>query len=121
MLIQKVHESLSGLQKSAEAPPEPLVPAVSIRSSVKPDYIVCLEDGKKLKMPRRHLMTHYGMTPDDYRATWGDRKSTRLNTSHYCAYRMPSYASKKNHSISHTIKRAITIIFRLLIKQVNNR
>lgn len=40
-------------------------------SSVKPDYIVCLEDGKKLKMLRRHLMTHYGMTPDDYRAKWG--------------------------------------------------
>src|SRR3546814_458196 len=71
MLIQKVHESLSGLQKSAEAPPEPLVPAVSIRSSVKPDYIVCLDDGKRLKMLRRHLMTHYGMTPDDYRAKWG--------------------------------------------------
>src|SRR3546814_1018365 len=80
MLIQKVHESLSGLQKSAEAPPEPLVPAVSIRSSVKPDYIVCLDDGKRLKMLRRHLMTHYGMTPDDYRAK--DRKSTRLNSSH---------------------------------------
>src|SRR3546814_2510049 len=48
-----------------------LVPAVSIRTSVKPDYIVCLEDGRKLKMLRRHLMTRYGMTPDDYRAKWG--------------------------------------------------
>src|SRR3546814_3073117 len=53
MLIQQVHESLSGLQKSAEAPPEPLVPAVSIRSSVKPDYIVCLDDGQRLKMLAR--------------------------------------------------------------------
>src|SRR3546814_6983833 len=45
-------------------------PAVSVRASVKPDYIVCLEDGKKLKMLKRHLMTHYQMTPDDYRLKW---------------------------------------------------
>lgn len=70
-LIQKVHEALTGLQKPQEPEQAPLVPAVSIRSSVKPDYIVCLDDGKKLKMLRRHLMTHYGMTPDDYRAKWG--------------------------------------------------
>jgi len=43
---------------------------VSIRASIKPDYIVCLEDGKKLKMLKRHLMTHYQMTPEDYRAKW---------------------------------------------------
>jgi predicted transcriptional regulator len=43
---------------------------VSIRASIKPDYIVCLEDGKKLKMLKRHLMTHYQMTPDEYRAKW---------------------------------------------------
>jgi predicted transcriptional regulator len=42
-----------------------------VRSSVKPDYIVCLEDGKKLKMLKRHLMTHYQMTPDQYRHKWG--------------------------------------------------
>jgi predicted transcriptional regulator len=46
-------------------------PAVSIRSSVKPDHIVCLEDGKKLKMLKRHLMTHYNLTPDQYRQRWG--------------------------------------------------
>jgi len=51
----------------AEVAPEP---AVSIRASVKPDYIVCLEDGKKLKMLKRHLATHYAMTPDEYRARW---------------------------------------------------
>ena len=44
---------------------------MSIRSSIKPDYIVCLEDGKKLKMLKRHLMTHYNMTPDQYRQKWG--------------------------------------------------
>ena len=70
-LIGSVHTALSGVgtEKPVEAPP--LVPAVSIRSSVKPDYIVCLEDGKKLKMLRRHLMTAYGMSPDEYRAKWG--------------------------------------------------
>ncbi|HMO74388.1 MAG TPA: MucR family transcriptional regulator [Sphingopyxis sp.] len=70
-LIGRVHNALAGLGAPAEAPVEELKPAVSVRASVKPDYIVCLEDGKKLKMLRRHLMTHYGMTPDDYRAKWG--------------------------------------------------
>jgi predicted transcriptional regulator len=70
-LIQSVYASLSGLSGPAPAPVEPQQPAVSIRSSIKPDYIVCLEDGKKLKMLKRHLMTHYGMTPDDYRTKWG--------------------------------------------------
>lgn len=70
LLIQNVHQALSDLnvQEKAEETPEP---AVSIRSSIKPDYIVCLEDGKKLKMLKRHLMTHYGMTPEDYRKKWG--------------------------------------------------
>ncbi|WP_157218088.1 MucR family transcriptional regulator [Flavisphingomonas formosensis] len=69
-LISSVHASLSALGKPAEPEPEVLAPAVSVRSSVKPDYIVCLEDGKKLKMLKRHLMTHYQMTPDQYRAKW---------------------------------------------------
>ena len=71
-LIQNVHKALSGLSMTAPEPEakkqEPVVP---IRSSVKPDYIVCLEDGKKLKMLKRHLMTHYQMTPDEYRQKWG--------------------------------------------------
>lgn len=69
-LISNVYGALAGLGESApveEARPEP---AVSVRSSVKPDYIVCLEDGKKLKMLKRHLMTHYNMTPDEYRQRW---------------------------------------------------
>ena len=69
-LINNVFNALAGLGQAvvADAPlPEP---AVSIRSSIKPDYIVCLEDGKKLKMLKRHLMTHYQMTPDQYRARW---------------------------------------------------
>lgn len=70
LIINNVHEALAGLaEKSAEqARPEPAVP---IKSSIKPDYVICLEDGKKLKMLKRHLMTHYGMTPDEYRAKWG--------------------------------------------------
>lgn len=71
LLINSIHNTLSGLGGTPVVADEPLVPAVSIRSSVKPDYIVCLEDGKKLKMLRRHLMTAFGMTPDDYRAKWG--------------------------------------------------
>src|SRR4051812_25969240 len=70
-LIQNVHGALLGILKTSSAPeprPEPKVP---IRSSVKPDYIVCLEDGKRLKMLKRHLMTHYSMTPDQYRQKWG--------------------------------------------------
>jgi predicted transcriptional regulator len=69
-LIANVHNALSGLNKPVEAPVEKQEPAVSVRSSIKPDYIVCLEDGKKLKMLKRHLMTHYQMTPDEYRAKW---------------------------------------------------
>ncbi|GLV20951.1 MAG TPA: MucR family transcriptional regulator [Sphingobium sp.] len=70
-LIQNVHAALSGLTKPAAAPEVKPEPAVSVRSSIKPDYIICLEDGKKLKMLKRHLMTHYQMTPEDYRAKWG--------------------------------------------------
>ena len=69
-LIQNVHGALAQLNASA-APAVKQEPAVSVRSSIKPDYIVCLEDGMKLKMLKRHLMTHYQMTPDDYRAKWG--------------------------------------------------
>jgi predicted transcriptional regulator len=71
LLIQNVHQALSGISTASSAPEPKQDPAVSIRSSIKPDYIVCLEDGKKLKMLKRHLMTHYGLTPDDYRRKWG--------------------------------------------------
>ncbi|HET7710253.1 MAG TPA: MucR family transcriptional regulator [Sphingomicrobium sp.] len=70
-LIHNVHTALNSISSSRNAPelkPEPKVP---VRSSVKPDYIVCLEDGKRLKMLKRHLMTHYSLTPDQYRQKWG--------------------------------------------------
>jgi predicted transcriptional regulator len=70
-LIQNVHAALSGIAGNGSAAEPKPEPKVSIRASVKPDYIVCLEDGKKLKMLKRHLMTHYNMTPDQYRQKWG--------------------------------------------------
>jgi predicted transcriptional regulator len=70
-LIQNVHQALSAISSSVAGPEPRPEPKVSIRSSVKPDFIVCLEDGKKLKMLKRHLMTHYNMTPDQYRQKWG--------------------------------------------------
>ena len=69
-LISNVYGALAGLgggETQEEAPPEP---AVSVRASVKPDYIVCLEDGKKLKMLKRYLRTNYDMSPEEYRARW---------------------------------------------------
>ncbi|WPZ07586.1 MucR family transcriptional regulator [Pelagerythrobacter marinus] len=69
-LISNVHQALAGLGKEQKEDTQP-EPAVSIRSSVKKDYIICLEDGKKMKMLKRHLMTDHGMTPDEYRARWG--------------------------------------------------
>src|SRR3954453_1985064 len=70
-LIQNVHGALSGISGNSSEPEPNPDPKVSIRSSIKPDYIVCLEDGKKLKMLKRHLMTHYNLTPDQYRQKWG--------------------------------------------------
>lgn len=69
-LIQQVYQTLSGLENPVpEEAPRP-EPAVSVRKSIQPDYIVCLEDGKKLKMLKRHLKTRYNMSPDEYRERW---------------------------------------------------
>jgi len=70
-LIQNVHGALTGISGRSSAPEPKPEPKVPIRSSIKPDYIVCLEDGKRLKMLKRHLMTHYNLTPDQYRQKWG--------------------------------------------------
>ena len=69
-LITTVYGALSNLGKGAEEEEPRPEPAVSVRASIKPDYIVCLEDGKKLKMLKRHLMTHYNLTPEQYRQRW---------------------------------------------------
>ncbi|GEK93535.1 hypothetical protein GWA01_13050 [Gluconobacter wancherniae NBRC 103581] len=71
-LIRQVYDALAGAGVQVEAPqPEKLQPAVPIKKSVFPDYIVCLEDGKKLKMLKRHLQSAYGMSPEQYRERWG--------------------------------------------------
>ncbi len=70
-LITNVYGALANLGETPvveEAKPQP---AVAIRNSIKPDYIVCLEDGKKLKMLKRYLRTNFDMTPEEYRARWG--------------------------------------------------
>ncbi|NGO52086.1 MucR family transcriptional regulator [Mesorhizobium camelthorni] len=70
-LIAQVHQSLAVLSNgSAKEPSEKLVPAVPIKKSVTPEYIVCLDDGKMFKSLKRHLKTTFGMTPEEYRAKW---------------------------------------------------
>lgn len=70
-LIAQIHQSLSGLKGGvSETPQEAQKPAVNPKRSVHDDYIVCLEDGKKFKSLKRHLMTHHGVTPEEYRAKW---------------------------------------------------
>ena len=69
-LIAQVHAALTGLTEPKKAEEPELQPAVPVRSSVKHDYIVCLEDGKKLKMLKRYLRTNYNMTPEEYRTKW---------------------------------------------------
>ncbi len=69
-LIKNVFSALSSLGETP-APADRPQPAVAVKKSVTPDYIVCLEDGKKLKMLKRHLKTAYDMTPEEYREKWG--------------------------------------------------
>ncbi|WCP13565.1 Transcriptional regulatory protein ros [Sphingobium sp. AntQ-1] len=86
-LITSVHVALSklGVPIKPEAPKQ--VPAVSIRASVKPDYIICLEDGKKVKMLKRHLTITYNMTPDDYRTKWGLSADYPMTAPNYAQHR----------------------------------
>src|ERR1700732_5159798 len=71
-VIGAVFQSLKALEgQGSEAKLEPLKPAVPIRKSITPDFLVCLEDGKKLKMLKRHLRSTYNLTPDEYRVKWG--------------------------------------------------
>jgi predicted transcriptional regulator len=71
-LIVEVHRTLASLGTvPARVEAEKKMPAVPVKKSITPDYLICLEDGKKLKMLKRHLQTSYGMTPDQYRDKWG--------------------------------------------------
>jgi predicted transcriptional regulator len=70
-VIRAVYDTLSHIGEAPAAPVEKAHPAVPIRKSVFPDYIICLEDGKRLKMLKRHISTSYNLTPDQYREKWG--------------------------------------------------
>ncbi len=71
LVIQSVYDKLAELAGDKGEVEEELVPAVSVKKSVTDEYIICLEDGKKLKMLKRHLKTAYNLTPEEYRARWG--------------------------------------------------
>ena len=86
-LIAAVHNSLQQLAEPKLAEPARPTPAVPIKKSVTDDYIICLEDGKKLKMLKRHLMTAYNMTPEDYRAKWGLKADYPMVAPNYAAKR----------------------------------
>ncbi|MFC3050312.1 MucR family transcriptional regulator [Kordiimonas pumila] len=71
VLIESVFHTLTGLRKEPATAEDQPKPAVPIKKSITPDYIVCLEDGKQLKMLKRHLKSQYNMSPDEYRERWG--------------------------------------------------
>jgi predicted transcriptional regulator len=83
-LIKTVHEALKNPGQAAASTLEPAVP---IKKSIKPDYVICLEDGKKLKMLKRHLRTSYNMTPDEYRRKWGLSSDYPMVAPKYAARR----------------------------------
>jgi predicted transcriptional regulator len=87
-IINAVYGSLKGLEGQVAQPqPEPVKPAVPIRKSVTPEFLICLEDGKKLKMLKRHLRSTYNMTPDEYRAKWGLAQDYPMVAPNYAARR----------------------------------
>ena len=86
-LINQVYNSLANIGTTASAPAARPQPAVSVKKSVQPDYIVCLEDGKKLKMLKRHLKTAYDMSPEAYRERWGLAPDYPMVAPNYAARR----------------------------------
>src|SRR5690606_19535221 len=87
-LIADDHRALSNTQTGRNQPePEPLRPAVNPKKSVFPDYIVCLEDGKKFKSLKRHLRTHYDLSPESYREKWGLPADYPMVAPNYAAAR----------------------------------
>jgi predicted transcriptional regulator len=87
-LISEVHRALNNTHAGMNEPePEPLKPAVNPKKSVFPDYIVCLEDGKKFKSLKRHLRTHYDLSPEEYREKWGLAADYPMVAPNYAAAR----------------------------------
>jgi len=87
MLIQAVHRALSGISSGSPEPEARKEPAVSLRRSVTPDYLICLEDGRKFKSLKRHLRTKYDMSPEEYRTKWGLAKDYPMVAPNYAAAR----------------------------------
>ena len=93
-LIANIHAALSGVSSGpVEAEPEPKEPAVPIRKSINPDFLICLEDGRKFKSLKRHLRTKYDMSPEEYRAKWNLPKDYPMVAPNYAKQR--SYLAKK--------------------------
>ena len=87
-LIAQIHAALSGVSEApVEAEPEPQEPAVPVRKSITPDFLICLEDGRKFKSLKRHLRTSYGMTPEAYREKWGLPKDYPMVAPNYAKAR----------------------------------
>ena len=87
-LIQTIHQALSGVSSGAPAPAaEPAKPAVPVKKSITPDYLISLEDGKRYKSLKRHLRTKYNMTPDEYRSKWGLPKDYPMVAPNYAKAR----------------------------------
>jgi predicted transcriptional regulator len=87
-LINQVHAALSRVSgKAGDAQSEPLRPAISVKKSITPEYIVCLEDGKKFKSLKRHLRTQYNMTPEQYREKWALGADYPMVAPNYAAAR----------------------------------
>ncbi len=87
-LIASVHRALNSTNAGGSEPePEPLKPAVNPKKSVFPDYIICLEDGKKFKSLKRHLRTHYDLSPEEYREKWGLAPDYPMVAPNYAAAR----------------------------------
>ena len=86
-LIRSVHSTLANIGSAVPVPQERPQPSVPVKRSVFPDYIVCLEDGKRLKMLKRHLQTAYNMTPDQYRERWGLPHDYPMVAPKYAAHR----------------------------------
>ncbi|GAW41283.1 Transcriptional regulatory protein ros [Brevundimonas sp. SH203] len=87
-LIASIHAALSGVSNGpVEAEPEPKEPAVPIRKSIAPDFLICLEDGRKFKSLKRHLRTKYDMSPEEYRAKWGLPKDYPMVAPNYAKAR----------------------------------
>ena len=87
-LINQVYAALSRVSgKTSDAPAEPLKPAVSVKKSITPEFIVCLEDGKKFKSLKRHLRTQYNMTPEQYREKWALGADYPMVAPNYAAAR----------------------------------